>query len=167
MKFLAIDFETADYQPDSACAVGLVRVENNIIVKKETFLIRPPRSRIIFTPLHGITWDDVKHQPTFGELWERIHPMMHDVDFLVAHNARFDKGVLHACCHSSGITPPEIPFKCTVQLSRRLWKLKRANLPAVCRHFGIPLRHHDAASDTEACAQIMILALETMNETSH
>lgn len=165
MKFLAIDFETADYGRDSACAVGLVRVENNIIVRKETFLIRPPRRNIYFSYLHGITWDDVKHQPSFGELWEEIHAMMHDVDFLVAHNASFDRGVLHACCHSAGITPPDIPFKCTVKLSRQLWKLKPANLAAVCRHFGIPLRHHDAASDTEACAKIMIHALETMKKS--
>ena len=27
--FVALDFETADYSPDSACALGLVRVENH------------------------------------------------------------------------------------------------------------------------------------------
>ena len=33
--FVAIDFETADNGRDSACAVGLVRVENGVITKKE------------------------------------------------------------------------------------------------------------------------------------
>jgi DNA polymerase-3 subunit epsilon len=32
MNFVAIDFETANYQPDSACAVGLVKVVGGEIV---------------------------------------------------------------------------------------------------------------------------------------
>jgi DNA polymerase-3 subunit epsilon len=42
MNFLALDFETANYYRDSACALGLVRVENNEIVDRASFLIRPP-----------------------------------------------------------------------------------------------------------------------------
>ena len=57
--FIAIDFETADYQPDSACAVALVRVEGSRIVQRRHFLIRPPRQRFIFSYLHGITWEMV------------------------------------------------------------------------------------------------------------
>jgi DNA polymerase III subunit epsilon len=34
-KFAALDFETADYQQDSACALGLVRVEAGRIVQRE------------------------------------------------------------------------------------------------------------------------------------
>lgn len=162
MKFLAIDFETADYQPDSACAVGLVRVEEGEIVKREFHLIRPPRPHIHFAYLHGIEWEDVKDQPDFAGVWPKMAAMMDGVDFLVAHNAPFDKGVLNACCHSAGIRPPEIRFECTVKTARRVWGIYPTNLPAVCRHFGIPLNHHDAASDTEACAQIMIRAMEAM-----
>ena len=36
--------------------------------------------------------------------------------------------------------------------------MKPANLPAVCRRLGIGLIHHDAASDAEACARIVIAA---------
>ena len=62
--FVALDFETADYSPDSACALGLVRVENHRIVERTYSLIKPPRRRFVFTYLHGITWEDVAHQPT-------------------------------------------------------------------------------------------------------
>ena len=65
MKFLAIDFETADYGTDSACAVGLVRVESGKIVASESHLIRPPRPNLYFSYLHGITWEDVQDQPIF------------------------------------------------------------------------------------------------------
>ena len=52
MNFVAIDFETADYQRDSACAVALVRVESGKIVAREHRLIRPPR-RTFTGPLFG------------------------------------------------------------------------------------------------------------------
>jgi DNA polymerase III epsilon subunit-like protein len=55
--FVAIDFETADYKPDSACAVGLVRVENHQIVERAYTLIRPPRKKFVFTYYHGISWE--------------------------------------------------------------------------------------------------------------
>jgi DNA polymerase III epsilon subunit-like protein len=67
--FVALDFETADYSPDSACALGLVRVENHRVVQRAYSLIKPPRRRFVFTYLHGITWEDVAHQPSFAELW--------------------------------------------------------------------------------------------------
>lgn len=162
MDFLAIDFETADYEPDSACAVGLVRVRDGDIIDKQTYLIRPPRRKFIFTYIHNITWDDVRNEPTFGELWPVIEPHFEDVSFLVAHNASFDRGVLRACCERYGVPFPRLEFQCTVRLARRLWGLRPANLPAVCRHFNIPLNHHDAGSDTEACARIMIEALKVM-----
>ena len=43
VTFAAIDFETADRGPDSACAVGAVRVVGTRIVKRVRYLIRPPR----------------------------------------------------------------------------------------------------------------------------
>ena len=156
--FVALDFETADYSPDSACALGLVRVENHQIVQRTYSLIKPPRRRFVFTYLHGITWEDVAHQPTFGELWPTYSPMLEGIDFLAAHNASFDRSVLHRCCAAAGLEPPEIPFRCTVQLARRTWNLKPTKLNNVCDHLGITLKHHHAASDAEACALIVIAA---------
>jgi len=58
-KFAAIDFETADYGRDSACALSVVILENGKVVKKAFSLIRPPRRDFVFSYLHGITWGDV------------------------------------------------------------------------------------------------------------
>ena len=98
--FTAIDFETADYGRDSACAVGLVRVENNKIVRSETHLIRPPRQTFIFTEIHGLTWADVKDAPTFKQLWHKLDGFFKGAEFLAAHNASFDEGVLNACARA-------------------------------------------------------------------
>ncbi|MGA9120636.1 MAG: 3'-5' exonuclease [Bacteroidota bacterium] len=160
MKFLALDFETADYEPDSACAIGLIRVVDGMIVSRASYLIRPPRRDFVFTYIHGITWEDVEGQPTFRKLWSTIEPMFRDVDFLAAHNAGFDKNVLNACCAAAGIIPPDIPFKCSMVAARRVWGIYPTKLPNVCRHLGITLHHHDASSDAEACAHIMIKAID-------
>ena len=156
--FVAIDFETADTGADSACAVGLVRVEDLKIVARETILIRPPRERILFTYLHGITWPMVKDAPVFKDAWAKLAPILDGATFLAAHNAPFDRGVLSACCEVAQLAPPPLPFVCTVQLARRKWAMKPANLPAVCRRLGIGLIHHNAGSDAEACARIVIAA---------
>jgi len=159
--FTAIDFETADYGADSACALALVHVEGVEIVGRDLFMIRPPRSRFAFTHIHGITWAHVRAEPCFAEHWPEIAARLSRATFLAAHNAPFDRGVLTACCAVAGVAPPALEYHCTVQLARRAWRgrgLLRANLPAVCEHLGIELNHHDPASDAEACARIVIAA---------
>ncbi len=160
-SFVALDFETADHGRDSACAIGLVRVENSRIVERVHYLIRPPRPQILFTHIHGICWSDVVDQPEFGSLWQHIAPVLEGVDFLAAHNAQFDQGVLYACCDAHRITRPSHPFVCTVQLARKTWKLYPTKLPNVCEYLGIDLNHHQALSDAEACARIVLASLKS------
>jgi DNA polymerase-3 subunit epsilon len=155
-KFTAIDFETADNGRDSACAVGLARVEDGRIVRTDYRLIRPPREEILFTYIHDITWEDVAGEPSFGELWPELADFFTGIDFITAHNAPFDRGVLYACCAAAGLPAPAQPFVCTVQLSRKELGLRPATLSHVCHHLSIPLKHHNALSDAEACARIMI-----------
>ncbi len=156
--FVAIDFETADPGPDSACAVGLVRVEDGRIARREARLIRPPRPRFTFTWVHGITWEDVACQPAFGGVWPELAAVLDGADFLAAHNARFDRAVLGACCRSAGLAVPPQPFECTVKLAREVWGIRPTKLSDVCRALDIRLNHHEALSDAEACARIVIAA---------
>jgi DNA polymerase-3 subunit epsilon len=165
-SFAALDFETSDYSPDSACAIGIVRVEDNTIVKKYSHLIKPPRQRMRFTDVHGITWADVAHQPTFADLWPEIEKHLSDVDFIVAHNASFDKRVLYGCCNFYSISAPPLAFKCTVQVARNHFGIRPANLANVCKFLKIALNHHEALSDAMACAQIMLLALNSQKPVS-
>lgn len=158
--FVAIDFETADRWRDSACAVALVRVEGGKIVAKRCSLIRPPRREFEFTHIHGITWAMVAKEPNFGEIWPLMEPIIEGATFLAAHNASFDRSVLHACCKSAGLEPPPLPFRCTVALARSQWGLHPTKLPNVCHHLGIHLEHHDPVSDATACACIVLAARE-------
>jgi DNA polymerase III subunit epsilon len=157
-SFLAIDFETANQSRDSACSLGLVRVEKSKIVHKAVHLIRPPSSDFMFTYIHGISWRDVASQPTFKDIWKDISPLFKGVEFLAAHNASFDASVLRACCQRYRIAAPDLPFTCTVNLARSLWGVYPTKLPDVCRHLKIKLNHHEALSDALACAQIIMAA---------
>jgi DNA polymerase-3 subunit epsilon len=156
--FVAIDFETADNLRDSACAIGLVRVEGGEIVGRGYHLIRPPRSVFTTTFIHGITWRDVAKEPDFGELWPRIAPWFEGVDFVAAHNASFDRSVLRASCAMFGLPEPQLPYLCTVKVARQAWALKPAKLSNCAAHIGFDLQHHHAGSDAEACARIVIAA---------
>jgi DNA polymerase-3 subunit epsilon len=156
--FAAIDFETADYGRDSACAVALVRVERNKIVDRTSSLIRPPHSEFVFTYLHGITWEMVRGAPTFGQLWPQFNRFLRGVQFLAAHNASFDRGVLEACCRLNGLMVPAMPFECTVRMARDVFGIYPTRLDCVCDSLGIPLVHHNAESDAEACARIVLAA---------
>lgn len=156
--FTAIDFETANHSHDSACAIGVVVVSGRRIVKRESFLIRPPSREFTFSWVHGLTWDDVRTAPTFRTIWPKLKRLIHEGDFLAAHNAKFDRSVLNGCCESYGMKAPDRQFVCTMQLARAQWGLYPTKLPDVCNALGLDLEHHNALSDAEACARIVVAA---------
>lgn len=159
-RFAAIDFETANNARDSACALGVVVVEHGRIVERLYELIRPPSQEFLFTHIHGLEWNDVKAARRFDAVWAAMLRDLARVEFFAAHNAPFDKGVLNACCDTYGLAVPEQPFVCTVKLARKQWNLHPTRLPNVCDFLGIELRHHQADSDAEACARIVMAAQE-------
>ena len=157
-KYVAIDFETANNSRSSACSVGLVTVTGSQISSEDVFLIRPPSKQFLFSDIHGLTWDDVKNEKTFYELWPSLEKIMRGADYLVAHNATFDKGVLNMCCQEYGIATPALPFVCTVKLARSQWGINPTKLNNVCDALDIPLNHHEALSDARACAKVVMIA---------
>ena len=158
LNFAAIDFETADHGRDSACSIGVVVVRDGVIVERVHRLIRPPRTEFLFTYIHGITWRKVERQPVFRDVWRDLTPVIDGVEFLAAHSAKFDRSVLNACCESAGVPAPPTTFVCTVKVARAVWDVFPTTLPAVCAHLGLPLNHHDALSDAQACAGIVLAA---------
>ena len=155
-SFVALDFETANYSHDSPCALGLVVVEKGAVVEERSWLIAPEVEFETFhIGVHGIRPIDVAGEPCFEELWFELEPYLAG-RLLAAHNAAFDRAVLLQTCETYGIQfdPPET--LCTWRLTRGLYRFKDYKLPTVCEAFGIPLNHHEAASDARACAEIVL-----------
>ena len=129
------------------------------MVDQASWLIRPEPFYFSQTNIriHGITPDDVRGQPTFGDLWSEISERLGD-DCLVAHNATFDIGVLLSCLrHRRSI--PELQFACTRAIARKTWPHRqRYGLKPLAEWLGIRFRHHDALEDSIACAKILLAA---------
>jgi DNA polymerase-3 subunit epsilon len=155
---VAIDFETANQSAGSACQLGLVRLEDWRVARQQSWLIRPPTDEFLFTHIHGLTWEHVRHSPSWGELWPEISAHLEGAQYLAAHNAPFDRGVLQAVCAEAGLSAPQTPFLDTVIVARKVWKIFPTKLNNVCERLDIPLNHHEALSDAHACAQILLQA---------
>jgi DNA polymerase-3 subunit epsilon len=152
---VAIDFETANYGLESACALSMVRVRDCVETDR-SFLIKPPNRNFRFTYIHGIRWEDVQDSPTFVEIFQDITEFIEGADYLLAHNAPFDRGVLKSCCEYWGLETPKIPFLCTLKGCRKRLSLYKNSLDFVCSQLSIPLKHHDANSDALAAAKIYL-----------
>ena len=144
----------------------MVLVENQTVISTWTQLIRPPRSSFVFTYIHGISWSNVKNKPVFADIWPEVEKLLAGVDFIAAHNASFDRSVLNTCCQMASVTAPKKPYVCTVKVARTAWNLRPTKLSDVCTQLRIPLKHHDATSDAQACARILLAALEQGHEYS-
>ena len=70
MKTIAIDFETANEERRSACAIGLAWIESGEVVRREHRLIRPKEMRfnVHNIRVHGINPEDVRDKPEFPEV---------------------------------------------------------------------------------------------------
>jgi DNA polymerase-3 subunit epsilon len=157
MHWAALDFETATSSRASACALGLVIVEDGEERSRQHWLIRPPHNEYAAgnIAIHGIHPEDTEDAPEFDRVWAEAMTMIEDRP-IVAHNAGFDVGVIRGGCQAFRIAPPSSVYHCTVQLSRKTWpELVNHKLPMVAGHVGATLDHHEALSDAAACSQIV------------
>lgn len=160
IDFTAIDFETANGSPASACAVGLVKVRDGAVVERASWLIQPPQPHDAFLPfnvqLHGISREMTRSAPTWEEQLPRLLAFVED-DVLVAHNARFDIGVAVTISLATNTTLPPLAYFCSLRLARRSYELHSYRLPVAAEAAGFTtLVHHDPVSDAEASAAIVV-----------
>ncbi|MBX3423604.1 MAG: 3'-5' exoribonuclease [Pirellulaceae bacterium] len=161
MDFVAIDFETANRHADSACQLAAVVVRDSQIVAEHSWLIRPAGNYFssFNISVHGIRPADVIDSPTMDQVWPEFWSLVAD-QTLVAHNARFDIGVLVASLAAYDIACPQLEYTCTRLLSQIVWPgRERYGLKPLGQWLGIEFKHHDALEDARCCASI-ILAIQ-------
>ena len=157
-SFAAIDFEIATPSWSTACAVGVVLVDDGAVTGEHRYLIRPPDNLYgeFHAWLHGITPDDTAEAPDFPDVWSRVADLIGE-RIVVAHNAAFDFGVVRRSAAHWGYTCPELSFTCTYRLAQRAWPNRRTyRLDALTADLGVALDHHDPLSDARAAAQVAL-----------
>jgi len=161
LSFAAIDFETATGYRNSACAVGIVTIEQGIITDEYYTLIQPPNNYYWWqnVRIHGITARDTKYAPLFEDVYPDIKRIL-EGKTVVAHNESFDRSVLAKTMQHYYLDYSELNLSDRWECTWRIYKDKGfspANLHACCTRLGIPLTHHEALSDARACAKLYLL----------
>ncbi|AOZ99895.1 3'-5' exonuclease [Flavobacterium commune] len=158
MTFTAIDFETATaFHP---CSVGIVTVENGIIVDEFVTLIQPPNN--LYNPytiqVHGIYPSDTARAKNFLQVFPEIQKRLQN-RVVVAHNESFDRNVLLKSMDYYGLDYGNLNiasrWECTVKIYKAKG-IKPTKLSDCCREMKIQLNHHEALSDARACAQLYL-----------
>ena len=167
MKYVAIDFETANSSPLSACSIGVAVFEDNRLTREHVHLIRPPKEFGKFhwynIRIHGIKPAMVAHEPTFDQLWPDLR---RDIEgsLIVCHNAMFDTSVLRKLLEYYQIPIPPFTYVCTVKISQKIWpEMENHKLDTVSEQLHIRLDHHEALSDARACGMILAHALNELH----
>ena len=162
LNFAAIDFETANSERTSVCAVGVVIVRDGVVVDRFYSLIQPEPNYYSYwcQRVHGLGHADTDNAPVVPHVWAQIEPLIEGLP-LVAHNKSFDENCLKAVFRCNQIDYPEYEFHCTCQTAKRMLKqLPNHQLQTVAAYCGYDLRHHhNALADAEACAHIALQLL--------
>lgn len=157
-RYIVFDVETPNAHNDRISAIGITVVEDRQIAERFYTLVDPETHFDSFNiRLTGISPQMVEGAPNFAQLWKQIEPIMSS-GILVAHNARFDLGVLCKCLRAYGISwKNSVPYACTCVMGRRFCPdFPDRKLNTMCKILGIDLDHHHAGSDSDACAQILL-----------
>ncbi|GAA4303195.1 3'-5' exonuclease [Nibribacter koreensis] len=166
MNFITLDFETATADRDSPCEIGLTFVRNGQIAGTQAWLIKPksyPYFNSWNIAIHGIKPQDVQNSPEFDGVWRELQPLLQN-QLVIAHNASFDMSVLRATLNAYRLPFPELQYACSVQFSKQVWQgLPKYDLKSLCNGHGIQFKHHRAAADSYACAELTLRALEHTN----
>src|SRR5690554_2278301 len=120
-SFAAIDFETATRH--HICSVGIVIVENGIIIDEFHTLIKPPKNQYNWhnIQVHGITERDTLNVPYFSKVFPEIKRRIYGRT-IVAHNESFDRSVLSKTMQDYNIAYSELnistKWECTLKIYR-------------------------------------------------
>lgn len=159
--FAAIDFETANFERTSVCAVGVVVVRDGRKVDTFYSLIHPEPNYYNYrcSSVNGLCREDTEDAPVFPDVWRQIEPKIEGLP-LVAHNKAFDENCLKAVFRMYQMDYPDYPFYCTLIRSRQVWPAGHHNLDIIAERCGYDLKnHHHALADAEACAAIALKIL--------
>ncbi|PID50710.1 MAG: DNA polymerase III subunit epsilon [Proteobacteria bacterium] len=170
LTFTVFDTETTGLNPaggDEIIQVGAVRIVNNKLLYQESFdqLVDPRRSiPEVGIPIHGITPEMVKGQPSIHEVLPAFHTFAQDT-VLVAHNAAFDMRCLQLKEKATGIVFDH-PVLDTLLLSSLVHPNQQSHkLEAIAERFNVTvIGRHTALGDAMVTAEVFLKLIPLLVE---
>jgi len=169
LSYVVVDVETtggSSFGPDRITEIAAVVVERGEISRVYETLVNPQRPiPPMVTRLTNITWDMVKHMPTFREIVPQVADAIRGHVF-VAHNAGFDwRFVTNEIARATG-ERMEGRRLCTVKMARRLLpQLHRRSLDYLARHYNVEITaRHRAGGDAVATARVFLRMLREAHD---
>ena len=173
LDFYAVDFETANFNKNSACSIGIVRFIDGVEENSADSLIKTPDSYFVkewTDQIHHITYENVADKPKFPAVWKNIiGPFIDENPKLpfVAHNAGFDMSVIKYTNLYYQIQFPHLHYFDSLAISRKVWpELKSHRLTSLAENFGINYLAHNALEDARTCGILVNLASECVQAKS-
>ena len=165
MREIVFDTETTGMDPadgDKLVEIGCVELENHMPTGRTYHqYINPERDvPAEAAAVHGLTFDILKDEPTFGEIVGDFLDFIGNDAKLIAHNAPFDIKFVNAELKTFGF--PKIDDKRvidTLMIARKKFPGSPANLDALCRRFHIDNTSrtlHGALLDSELLAEVYL-----------
>lgn len=154
--YLVLDVETPNPHNDRISQIGLLLVENGVVIENHSTLINP---EVFFSPINkkitSIDASMVANSPKFNEYWSSVRSLFEKY-VVIAHNAAFDLSVLCKTLDHYALDIPTLNYVCTyVEAQNRFLQLKGYSLSSLTDYFGIDLSNaHNAECDATACYQI-------------
>ena len=170
MSFYSLDLEYANPKLGSVCQIGVVQVRHGRIAARWSSLVNP---RTWFesrrTKLHGIDRTAVRGKPTIGRFRNRLLTLERSV---VVHHGGDEPAALAAALNRDGLAEPRgVRWLDSERVCRRAWPRQFAlsgyGLENVATTLGVPFRHHDAAEDAEAAAEVVLRACRVRGVDVH
>ena len=170
LTYTVFDTETTGLEPskgDEIIQIGAARIVNNRLLRQEVFnqLVDPecplkPES----IPIHGITEDMVRGQPTIDAVLPAFHEFCEDT-VLIAHNAAFDMRFLQLKEERTGIKFSQ-PVLDTLLLSAVVHPNQESHkLDVILERLGIRIAsRHNALEDALATAEVFLKMVPLLEE---
>lgn len=165
LVYTVFDTETTGLEPskgDEIIQLGAARIVNCRLLRQEIFdqLVDPQRPlRPETIPIHGITEDMVRGQPTIDAVLPAFREFCEDT-VLIAHNAAFDMRFLQLKEERTGIRFGQ-PVLDTLLLSAVVHPNQESHrLDAIAERLGIVIEsRHNALDDAVATAEVFLKLL--------
>ena len=165
LRYAVVDVETTGgpyRRGHRITEVAIYEIRDGVVADEYHTLVNPgctipPRIEV----LTGISNEMVSGAPYWDQIASDVLECLTDRIF-VAHNMRFDWGFISQQLAEAIGEVPRVERLCTVRMARRIVpRLRRRNLDALARHFGIEITaRHRAHGDALATARILLRLID-------